>query len=105
MTPITHLRIISIIEALSYLYLAFCSIYLKRILGDDEAIRTPGMIHGVLFCIYCPFLLLAMRYAKWSLKTTALIFLTSLIPIVPFFLENWLKKEDHRTIPRPSKND
>lgn len=94
MSPISHLRIISILEALSYLYLAFCSIYLKRILGDDDAIRTPGMIHGILFCIYVPILIRASKSAKWSLRTTTLIFLTSLVPIIPFFIEPWLKRQD-----------
>jgi len=94
--PIGRLRLISILEACSFLYLLFCSIYLKRMLGDVEAIRTPGMIHGILFCIYCVTLYQAMETAKWSIKTAILIFLTSLIPIVPFFIERWLKCEQVR---------
>lgn len=94
--PIGRLRLISIIEACSFLYLLFCSIYLKRMLGDAEAIRTPGMIHGILFCIYCITLFHAMLIAKWSVTKAFLIFLTSLIPIVPFFIERWLKCEQVR---------
>lgn len=95
--PIARLRLISILEACSFLYLLFCSIYLKRMLGDAEAIRTPGMIHGILFCIYCVTLYQAMETAKWCIKTASLIFLTSLIPIAPFFIERWLKREQVRT--------
>ena len=94
--PIGRLRLISILEACSYLYLLFCSIYLNRMLGDAEAIRTPGMIHGILFCIYCVTLYQAMISAKWSIAKAFLIFLTSLIPIVPFFIERWLKREQVR---------
>ncbi|MGJ8674174.1 DUF3817 domain-containing protein [Rubritalea sp.] len=93
---IGRFRLISYLEAFSFIYLLFCSIYLKRILGDDEAIRTPGMIHGILFCIYCVFLYQAMESAKWSFKQAGLIFLTSLLPIVPFFIEGWLKREQIR---------
>ncbi|MFC5049643.1 DUF3817 domain-containing protein [Rubritalea spongiae] len=93
---IGRFRLISILEALSYIYLLFCSIYLKRMLGDEEAIRIPGMIHGILFCIYCFCLYQAMETAKWSVKRAGLIFLTSLIPIVPFFIEGWLKREQER---------
>lgn len=67
-------------------------------LGDAEAIRIPGMIHGVLFCIYCVFLFQAMEAAKWSVKRAGLIFLTSLVPFVPFFIEGWLKNEQDRLI-------
>lgn len=99
---IGRLRLISILEALSFIYLLFCSIYLKRMLGDDGAIRTPGMIHGVLFCIYCVCLYQAMESAKWSIKQAFLIFLTSLVPIVPFFIEPWLKREQQRVTKAPS---
>ena len=90
------LRIISIIEALSYIYLLYCSIYLKRMQGIDDAIQTPGMVHGVLFCIYVVFLALAMFAAKWSVKQGFLLLLASLFPIIPFFVEPWFRKEQLR---------
>lgn len=99
-SPIGRLRIISILEAISFIYLLFCSIYLKRMMGDDTAIRTPGMIHGILFFIYCGALYQAMEKANWTFRTAGLIFISSLVPIVPFFIEAWLKKEDHRACPR-----
>ncbi|MFD2157471.1 DUF3817 domain-containing protein [Rubritalea tangerina] len=95
-SPLGRFRLISILEALSFIYLLYCSIYLKRMLGDDSAIRIPGMIHGGLFCVYCLFLFQAMEVASWSVKRAGLIFLTSLVPIVPFFIEPWLKREQDR---------
>ena len=50
--PLTALRVMSIADGISFLYLLYHSIYSKRILGIDEAIRVPGMIHGVLFCLF-----------------------------------------------------
>jgi integral membrane protein len=94
--PLGRFRLVSILEALSYIYLLYCSIYLKRMLGDAEAIRIPGMIHGGLFCVYCVFLYQAMETTQWTLKRAGLIFLTSLIPIVPFFIEPWLKREQQK---------
>lgn len=93
-SPVTRLRIISIIDALSYLYLLYCAIYLKRIVGDEDAIKTPGMLHGVFFMLFCIALLQAWIHKKWSFKTTTLVFLTCLIPFVPFWLETWLKKQE-----------
>ena len=92
-TAIGRLRVISLLDGGSYLYLLYHSIYSKRILGIDDAIRIPGMIHGVLFCIFCAALLDAKLNEKWSLKPPALIFLASLIPFAPLWAEFWLKKQ------------
>ena len=92
-SAIGRLRIISIMDGLSFLYLLYHSIYSKRMLGMDEAIRVPGIIHGVLFTIFCFVLLDAMLKQKWSLKPPVLIFISSLIPLAPIFVEIWLKKQ------------
>ncbi|MGJ8676183.1 MAG: DUF3817 domain-containing protein [Akkermansiaceae bacterium] len=92
-TSIGRLRLISIIEGLSYLFLLYHSFYSKRMLGIDDAIKTPGMIHGILFCIFCIALLDAMLAHKWKLRIPALIFLASLIPLAPIWVEIWLKKQ------------
>lgn len=92
-TSLGRLRIISLIEALSYLILLFIAMPLKYIWGDPLAVRIVGMAHGVLFCIFCAALLNAMLTQKWSLKPPALIFLASLIPFAPLWVEKWLKEQ------------
>ena len=92
-TPIGRLRLISIIDAISYLYLLYHSLYSKKILGIDEAVRIPGMIHGVFFTLFCFALLDAMLAKKWKLKTPFIIFLASIIPLAPIWVEIWLKKQ------------
>lgn len=94
-TPVGRLRIMSILDALSYIYLLYCSLYLKAMLGDDSAVRTPGMLHGIFFTIYLLTLLHAMIVKKWTLVTAFLIGITSVIPFLPFWLEGWLKKQDN----------
>lgn len=94
-SSVGRLRIMSILDAISYIYLLYCAIYLKRMLGDDSAIRTPGMIHGVLFTLYCITLLNAMISKRWSLIVTILVGLTSIIPILPFFIDKWLTKQQN----------
>ena len=88
------LRLISFAEGVSYLVLLYCAIYHKRILGEPEAIRIPGMIHGVLFMLFC----LALGYVwierKWSLKKVVFAFVCSLLPFAPFYLERKLKAEE-----------
>ena len=93
-SPVSRLRIMSLLDAISFLYLLYCAIYLKRVLGDAEAIRIPGMVHGVLFGFFGIALLDVWSSKKWTFKTVFLVFLTCLIPLVPFWLEGWLKKQE-----------
>ncbi|MFK7911929.1 MAG: DUF3817 domain-containing protein [Akkermansiaceae bacterium] len=98
-TAIGRLRVISIIEAISYLILLGVAMPLKYVWGEPLAVRIVGMAHGVLFCIFCVALLDAMLAQKWSLKPPfwnrppIFIFIASLIPFAPFWVEKWLKKQ------------
>jgi len=91
--PLGLLRLFSLLDGLSFIILLYFSLYEKRVLGHDEAIRIPGMIHGAIFTIFAILLYLTMEKRKWPLKRAALVFVCSLIPFAPFFLEPSLKKE------------
>jgi len=87
------LRILSVLDGVSFIYLLFHAIYSKRIMGNAEAIHTPGMIHGVIFCGLVASLVLASIQLKWPFRRAALVVACALIPFAPFFLEFWLGKE------------
>lgn len=91
--PLGLLRLLSLLDGLSFVVLLYFAIYEKRILGDDTAVRVPGMIHGVIFTLFLVLLYLTMEKRKWPTKRVALVFVCSLIPFAPFFLEPNLKKE------------
>lgn len=93
-TSLSRLRLVSFAEGISYLVLLYYSIYEKRILGNAEAIYTPGMIHGVLFVLFCVVLLNVWIDHSWPLKKAAFAFLCSLLPFAPFYLERKLKQEE-----------
>ena len=88
-------RISSLLDGLSFVILLYFAIYEKRILGDETAVRIPGMIHGIIFTIFLILLYFTMEKRKWPLKRAALIFVCSLIPFAPFFLEASLKREQN----------
>jgi integral membrane protein len=92
-TAIGRLRVISITEAISYLVLLGIAMPLKYIWGEPMAVRIVGMIHGILFCIFCAALLDAKLTQKWSLKAPFWIFMASLVPFAPVWVELWLKKQ------------
>ncbi|MDB4731790.1 DUF3817 domain-containing protein [bacterium] len=89
------LRILSVIDGASFIYLLFHSIYSKRILGNAEAIQTPGMIHGAIFCGLLALLLVTSNQLRWPLRRAALVFVCALIPFAPFLLEFSLRKEQN----------
>lgn len=91
--PLGLLRLSSLLDGLSFVILLYFAIYEKRILGDETAVRIPGMIHGAIFTLFLIFLYLTLEKKKWPLKRAALVFLCSLIPFAPFFLEPMLKRE------------
>jgi integral membrane protein len=95
--PLGFLRLLSLLDGLSFIVLLYFSIYEKRILGDETAIRIPGMVHGVIFTLFLVLICLTMVSRKWTIKRAALVFVCSLIPFAPFFLEVSLKKEQEST--------
>ncbi|MGP4000204.1 DUF3817 domain-containing protein [Streptomyces sp. 8N706] len=90
-TAVRRLRLVSVPEAVSFLLLLVCSV-LKRT-TEFNAVPVMGAIHGVLFVLYVLFLLDAWNKAKWSVKTTALYFVLSVLPAGGFFAERKLKRE------------
>ena len=92
-TALGRLRIISLTEALSYFILLGIAMPLKKILGEPLIVTYMGWIHGGLFILFCAALLNAMLSEKWSIKPAVLIFLASLVPFAPLWVEKWLKKQ------------
>ena len=100
-TAIGRLRLAGLLEGCSFLYLVFVAMPQKWIGGDEEAIRIPGWIHGILFLLLCLALLLARKPAGWSVKPCAKVFLAALLPFGPFVIEPWLRREDRRVREEP----
>lgn len=90
------LRLFSILDGLSFLVLLYFS-YVKRAHNAPDVVRIPGIVHAAIFIVFLVLLYLTMEKRKWPLKRAALVFVCSLIPIAPFFLEASLKREQADT--------
>lgn len=91
---VSILRFVSFAEGVSFLVLLYFAIYHKRILGDEGAIRVPGMIHGALFMLFCLSLAHVWIERSWPFRKVAFAFVCSLVPFAPFYLERKLKQEE-----------
>lgn len=95
-TPIGRLRVIGILEGISFLLLLFVAMPLKYIAGYDQAVSIAGMAHGVLFILFV-FAVIQVTIAHnkstgWVVK--ALV--ASVIPFGTFVLDAKLKKEQNK---------
>lgn len=92
------LRIVALLEAISYMLLVGIAMPLKYIWQQPMTVTVVGTIHGILFTIFCIALVWATRSAKWPLSRAALLFVASLLPFGPFLLDRRMK-EWERQIP------
>ena len=80
-TAIGRLRLVGIIEGISYLVLLFIAMPLKYIWDRPLAVKYTGSAHGALFVLLMLTLVLAMpRFAK-PFKTAVIVFIAALIPL------------------------
>lgn len=85
------LRLVSLVEAVSYLLLLGVAMPLKYIWSEPLAVRVLGMAHGVLFLVLVWLLARAHFEARWPVRRTLLVFAAALVPLWPFFLDRRLR--------------
>lgn len=99
-TTLSRLRVIGVLEAISYLLLLGVAMPLKYIWGWPEAVRVVGMAHGILWMAYIGLALLGQLDYKWPWKVTWWLFVASLLPFGPFVADSkLLSKVDDRARP------
>lgn len=85
-TIIGQLRILAILEGISYISFAL-TMPLKYIWDIKGPNYVVGMAHGMLFLAYCIWVIVARSNYKMSLKDTALLLLASLVPFMTFWAD------------------
>ncbi len=94
MTPIERLRKVGMVEAVSFLLLLGVAMPLKYLAGQPLAVKIVGWAHGVLFIAFGAALYKAWDTHDWPVSKAAKVFMMSLIPFGPFFIDKSLKAED-----------
>jgi integral membrane protein len=93
-TTVGRVRIVGIIEGISYLLLLGIAMPLKYLVGIPQAVQVIGMAHGVLFIAFCLVLLQAWIGGQLSLRWSAIAFIATLIPFGPFLIDKKLATFD-----------
>lgn len=93
-TPLGRLRVIGMIEGISYLILLGIAMPLKYLAGIPEVVKVVGWAHGVLFVGYVLALLHVWVARRWSLGRAVLAFVVSLLPFGTFLFDKSLRREE-----------
>ncbi len=92
MNNLKILKLSAILEGISYLLLFGLSMPLKYMYNINEPNYYIGMAHGVLFVIYCVWVLIVAREKQWSFKIVLLSWIASLLPFGTFVADKkWFK--------------
>lgn len=81
------LRLVGILEGLSFLVLLLIAMPLKYIFHLPETVKIVGTIHGALFVIYLLMLFIASREYRFKLKEIAIGIIASVIPLGTFYAD------------------
>lgn len=86
------LRLLALLEGISYLILLGIAMPLKYYYDKPNAVKVVGMAHGILFVLYVINLLLVHMKYKWPLLKTIGAFIASLIPFGTFYADKkWFR--------------
>ena len=92
-TALGRLRLIGLLEGVSYLVLLGVAMPLKYLAGIPLAVKVTGWAHGLLFVLFCAALLEVFVQRRWSIGKGAVAFIASLVPLGTFLLDKRLRAE------------
>jgi integral membrane protein len=91
-TDIGRFRLVSLLEGVSYVALLGIAMPLKYAADAPGAVRIAGMIHGVLFLLFCATLFSVATNRDWKPKQIATAVIAALLPLGAFWLEHRLRR-------------
>ena len=89
---IQTLRVVGLLEGISFLLLLFVAMPMKYIFDNPILVKYVGMGHGVLFILFLIVLFVVCEKQKWSLKMFILGLIASILPFGPFVFDAKIKK-------------
>ncbi|BAU28382.1 integral membrane protein [Aneurinibacillus soli] len=88
--PIARLRMIGLIEGISFLLLLFVAMPLKYVMNISQGVAVIGMIHGVLFMLYILAVLSVKASQNWSIGRALGAIIAGILPFGPIVLNKRL---------------
>lgn len=86
-TSLGQLRLLAIMEGISYLLLAL-TMPLKYVYEMGMPNKIVGMAHGVLFIAYVLWVFIVGQNRKWGWKKLLICWVASLLPFATFWVDS-----------------
>lgn len=80
-------RLISTLEAISFLVLLGIAMPLKYIWDMPQMVQTVGMAHGILFVLYVAGAIYMYQKLNWTVPQLFIAIMCSVLPFGPFYVE------------------
>lgn len=80
-------RILSYLEAISFLVLLGIAMPLKYMFDMPEYVRVVGMAHGLLFVLYIIGAYYLYETLNWKFKVLGIFVICSILPFGPFYAD------------------
>ena len=87
------LRIVGLLEGLSFVLLLFVAMPLKYVWDQPMAVRYTGIAHGALFVLLVSLILQVGPARGWSWKRCALGVAAAFLPFGPFVFDGVIRRE------------
>lgn len=89
---IQALRVLGLVEGLSFLMLLFIAMPLKYVWGNPILVKYVGMGHGILVIAFVLLLFVVCERKKWSLTMFVTGLVAAILPFGTFIYDRNLKK-------------
>ena len=92
-TRLGQLRMLAVLEGISYLLLGL-TMPLKYNYEMGLPNKIVGMVHGVLFILFCLWVIRFAILKKWNMTTTFICLASSLVPFATFIVDYKILKHE-----------
>ena len=89
---IQTLRVVGLLEGLSFLLLLFIAMPMKYMFDNPVLVKYVGMGHGILFILFLIVLFAVCEKQKWSITIFLMGLAASILPFGPFVFDRKLKR-------------
>ncbi|WP_067483162.1 DUF3817 domain-containing protein [Actinomadura hibisca] len=97
MDIVRSFRLVSVVEAISFLLLLLVAMPLKYVADVPQVVSIVGPIHGVLWMAYVALVFLVRGPLAWDGTRTLLALVASVLPVAPFYVERkWTERPAER---------
>ena len=101
-TTLSRLRVVGLVEGVSFLVLLGIAMPLKYLADFPEAVLVAGWIHGILFVLFLICVAETTFVRRWGMGKIAAALVASVLPFGTFVMHPRWKREEEESAAGPT---